>query len=369
MSVSHRSDPFDPVRDAKLRIAACQATRPVRIGVLVNGCARRMVSGRAQARLTRSAGDGVPIVWTSTIAEVPGALRELLCRRGVNVLAVAGGDGTVHHIVNALLDLHAQHVTALQAASGAVAAATVALPRMLILNGGTLNIIGRTVGIHGPPHHTLGKFQRHFAGASLRRVPARRVPLLHVSRPASSEQRYGFVFGSETLFHAIELYVRFGAGYLGLARFLAELSRGATAGSGLWREERWKLGPFGHPISVDGVIHPTYTAVVASTVDLTLAIAAIRAIRRPLGASGFHAKVVLEADPLALVRQIPAMMSERSTPGVVDVPEAHELSLLGPYTLDGECFADPGPGRSPLRVATAAHRIALVPGEFGAAGW
>ena len=369
MSVRPRSDPVDPVLDAHARIAACQPTRPVRVGVLVNGCARRMVSQRARARLVRSAGDDVPIVTTRAIAEVSSALRELLCRQGVNVVAVAGGDGTVHHVVNALLRLHAQHVRALKGVADTEAAAAVTLPRLLILNGGTLNIIGRTVGIHGPPHHTLGKFQRHFAGAPLRRVPARRVPVLQVTRPTSAMDRYGFVFGSETLFHAIELYVRFGAGYLGLARFLAELGRGATTGSALWREESWKLGPFGHPIHVDGVAYPTYTAVVASTVDLTLAIAAIRAIRRPLGASGFHAKIVVEANPLALVRQVPAMMSERSTPGVVDVPEAHELRLLGPYTLDGECFADPGPGRSPVRVATAPHRIALVPGEFGAAGW
>lgn len=354
-----------------------------------------MGSKRGRARLRRSAGAGVPLVATPSVDAIDEALRELLVDRGVNVLAIAGGDGTVHHVINSLLDLQRLHEQALHgqqrreegamprgpnvepqeeglSASGrhrADARPIIPFPRLLVLNGGTLNIIGRTVGIHGPPHHTLRRFAAYFGAAPLERVPARRVSLMRVDREGAATPRYGCVFGSETLYHAIELYVRFGAGYRGLARFLAELGRGATTGSQLWREEGWKLGPFDHPITVDGEAFATYTAVVASTVDLTLAVSAIRAIRRPLGARGFHAKLICEGDPLALVRQVPALMSERGSAGVVDFREAQQLDLAGPYTLDGECFEDPGPGRSNLTVSTAAYVLPLVPGEFGATRW
>ncbi|MCO4763838.1 MAG: hypothetical protein KC502_20160 [Myxococcales bacterium] len=328
-----------------------------------------MASPSAVARLKRSAGLGVPVVATRSIAEIDGVLREFLCARGVNVLVIAGGDGTVHHVVNALLRLQARHCQVLGQPDRSNPHRAVPLPRLLIVNGGTLNIVGRTVGIHGPPHHTLRRFIRYFRLAPLKRVPARMVPVMAVSAEGDDVPRFGFVFGSETVFHAIELYVRFGAGYGGLSRFIAELARGAVLGSELWREEGWKLGPFGHCLHVDETAYPDYTAVVASTVDLTLAIAAVRAIRRPLGATGFHAKIIMESSPLALVRLIPKLISERPGTGIVDVPQGKELRLRGPYTLDGECFDAQTDPRLPLVVQVEDEALPLVSGEFGATRW
>ncbi len=344
-----------------VRKQACRPSSAVRVGLLLNGRARRLRPVRARNRLTR----GLPadaIQEPLDLSSLRRALARLLCERRANVLAIAGGDGTVHHAVNALLELGEESL--------ARCGKRPPLPRFLILNGGTLNIVGRTMAVHGPPHHTLERFLRAFDGARLSRVPARRMPMMAVRRD-DAPTRYGFVFGSEVLHHAIELYARFGAGYLGLSRFLFELSRGALVGSEMWRRESWKLGPFELPLRVDGVAYDRYAAVVASTVDLTLAIGSVRAIRRSLLAPGFHAKVITETDALGILKLVPALVSEGAAPGIVDHPVAHRLELFGPFTLDGEVFGEPSMarGRVHLTVEALQQRLHAVPGEFGATEW
>ena len=344
------------------RVRACSPSARVRVGLLINPRARRLRSAGDRARLCELVGERDGWVETQDLASVRRALAFLMCVRGANVLAVAGGDGTVHHAVNAILALsqEAKARTGIQPP----------LPRLLILNGGTLNIVGRTVAIHGPPHATLGQFQKYFDGAPLSRVPARGLPLL-VATWRGQTPRHGFVFGSEASFHALELYGRFGAGYMGLSRFLLEFGRGVTVGSELWQREGWKLGPYEHALQIDDTTLHRYTGVVASTVDLTLAIAAVRTIRRPLLRPGFAVRVVEETEPSKLVRLLPAMMSEHAVPGLRDFPEARRLALFGPYTLDGEGFSEPSLAaeRLPLTVTASDERLYAVPGEWRADEW
>lgn len=361
-----RSDPIAYSLSAagvEVRLRACATSSPVRVGLLINPRARQLRSPGERAALAALLPAPQSVVETPDLASLRRALATLLCARGANVLAVAGGDGTVHHTVNALIELSREA----EAQTGVAPP----LPRLLILNGGTLNIVGRTVAIHGSPRHTLARFLRYFDAIPLSRLPARRLPLMEVRRGEGTVPRLGFVFGSEAAFHALELYGRFGAGYLGLTRFLAEFARGALVGSDLWRAESWKLGPFDTPLIVDGEHFSRYSGVVASTVDLTLVIAAIRTIRRTLHEPGFAVRVVHETDPRRLVRLLPALMTERQAAGVSDLPRARRMDLFGPYTLDGECFSEPafGAERLPLTVTESAQRLHAVPGEFSAQDW
>jgi hypothetical protein len=338
----------------------------VRVGLLLNPKAGRSKSPRQRHRLQALLGRDDAWDETWDLPSVRRALSRLLCRRGANVLAIAGGDGTVHHTVNALVELTREA----EAATGI----EIPLPRLLILNGGTLNIVGRTCAIHGPPEEILEKFLRYFSGAPLSRVPARRLPLLNVAWQGANGPvlpRLGFVFGSEVAYHAIALYERFGAGYQGLARFLLELSRGALFGSELWRREGWKVGPYESQLAVDARIWQRYTGVAASTVDLTLAIGAARTIRRSLYQPGFSVRVIEAVAPAGVVRLIPAMMSDRPVGGLLDLPSCHHLQLQGPYTLDGELFDEPAnPGqRLQLHVTLSEVRLHAVPGEWTADEW
>ncbi len=338
----------------------------VRVGLLVNPNAR--IAARANLRHRLAALLPAPHAWVETpdLGSLRRGLEHLLVSGAANVLAVCGGDGTVHHVVNALLGLAAEiHGEGVPSTP---------LPRLLFLNGGTLNIVGRTCAIHGPPDVTLQRFLRYFAGGPLSRVPARRVGLLAVQwrvGDAWTPVRHGFVFGSEVAYHAIGLYERFGAGYAGLSRFLAELGRGAVFGGQLWQAERWKIGPYVEPLHVDNRTFAPYTGVAASTVDLTLAVGAARAIRRELYQPGFSVRVVEALPPAALLRLLPALMSDRQVAGLVDLPTAAKLELCGPYTLDGELFHQPDAPerRVPLRVQLAEARLQAVPGEWTADEW
>lgn len=366
------SAPDDPLRIAlspagvAARQAACAPSSPVRLGLLLNPNAGR--SGHAARRHRLQALLSETDAWDETwdLASIRRALARLLCLRGANILAIAGGDGTVHHTVNALVELtqQAAEATGLE----------VPLPRLLILNGGTLNIVGRTCAIHGPPEEILQKFMSYFGGARLSRVPARRLPLLEVAwldQGRAILPRLGFVFGSEVAYHAIALYERFGAGYLGLARFLAEMSRGILVGSELWQREGWKLGPYDSELVVDGQRWSSYIGVAASTVDLTLAIGAARAIRRNLYQPGMSCRVVEAMAPREVVRLLPAMMSDKPIAGLRDFPTARQVDLVGPYTLDGELVHEPAPlpHRLPLRVRCSDVRLHAVPGEWTADDW
>ncbi len=335
------------------RKAACAPDAPVRLAVVANPRARRL--RRAGKRTELAALVGMQLyAETRDLASLHRAIAQLVAEQGANVLAIAGGDGSLHHAVNALWQL-AQET---QRNTGEMPP----WPRILILNGGTLNIVGRSVAIHGPPHETLRQFLGDFGHGPLSRVAVRPVPMLQVHWQGETP-RLGFVFGSALAYHALELYSRFGAGYLGLSRFLFEFSRGALLGSPLWRQESWKLGPYAD-LEVDGQRWAAYGGVTAVTADLTLAIGAVRAIRRPLGAPGFAVRVVEETDPRRLVGLLPALMSERGGAGVVDLPVAHKMRLSGPYTLDGECFHEPAP-HVPLWVERFATPLPVVPAREG----
>ena len=327
----------------------------------MNTHARRMSQGGQAGRLANLLAQDA-VVQTPDESAIRGALDHLLSDRGVNVLAIAGGDGTVHHVINALL----KRTEELRSVSHR----EVPLPRVLVLNGGTLNIVGRSLSIHGRPYRTLARFLRYFDGAPLSRVPSVRLPLLSVGW-AGGPRRYGFVFGSEVLYHAIDLYMNFGAGYGGLGRFLFEFGRGVTVGSELWRRERWKLGPFEHRLEIDGRPFDRYCGVMASTVDLALALRAVRAVRRAPLEPGFAVKLILEEDPWRLLTMVPRLMTDRRGAAVRDYPNAQQMRLIGPYTLDGECFDEPAvtAERLALTVEDSDWRLQAVPGRLGANRW
>lgn len=328
----------------------------MRLGVLINGRA----DGGRMASAWRDLAGPWPLRVTSDISALRRALGELLAVEGVNVLALAGGDGTVHHACNVLFALQAE------AERLGVAAP---LPRLLLLRGGTMNILARATGHQVAPARSLARFARALDGAPWSAVPAQRLGSLAVT--GGWGRRHGFVFGSEVVYHAIALYDGFGAGYGGLTRFLFELARGALVGSDLWRRERWRLGPFGHPLTLTGPdgrgrVWPDYTAVVATTTDLTLATGAIAAIRRPQHADGFHARVVAVVDAKELVAMVPALLAGAEHRAVHDAPQAQRLDLWGPCTLDGELIDDPGAaGRGPV-VVEPGPRLHVVPAELGA---
>lgn len=351
---------FDPKRPSRWSDAAFLHSSPVKLGVLVNPRARALSrsSGAGVRALTAAAGAGPLCRLTDDLAAVEPALLEM-ARAGVNVLAIAGGDGTLHHAINALARL-----------DGDAPWRGVLLP----LRGGTLDIVARSLGMAPlDPVETLRRFLAR-AGTSFGTLGVKRVPLLAVKTGDGSPRR-GFVFGSEMVKNALEMYDSFGGGYAGLSRFLFEVARGFAFRGELWQREHWRLVPpplpleLGEPTSLltplAGSASPAplrvpYSAAIACCVDLVLE-GGVRAVRRQEGARGFHARIITETRTKSLLGMIPALMREGKPDGVLDRREATALSLHGAYTLDGECFGTstrPGAGEPPpLSVTSDGHAL------------
>jgi hypothetical protein len=301
---------------------------PVKLGLLVNPHARalRARGDAALQGLSEAAGPLTLAQRTRDASEATPALAEMV-RSGVNVLALAGGDGTLHHAINALAKI----------GQGTLWPGTI-----LLLRGGTLNIVARSLGPALDPAEALRAFVCDHASRRLGELPTRSVPLLRVQGEELGDRR-GFLFGSEMVKNALELYDQFGGGYEGLSKFLFEAARGYMFHTDLWKRESWRLAP--HPVGLaaeaPGQRHevPAYSAAIACSVDLVIG-GGVRAVSRRAGAPGFHARVITETRTGPLLRMIPALMREGKPASVVDLPEATSLALHGAYTLDGECFGD-----------------------------
>jgi hypothetical protein len=287
-------------------------------------------------------------VRTATKAEIDDAVRSLVADRGVNVLAINGGDGTIHGVVNALARLLGDDVDAGRAR----------LPRLLILNGGTYNMASRAMGTKADPVTTVRAFLARYGEAAPATVPTRPIGLMDVA-PAGRQPMLGMVFGSQVIRNVLSLCDELGSGYLGLASLLARGSAGAVLRTGFWKEHRWRLQPADRQAVVDGRRVDGVTAVVASTIDLKLVRGLVWALAVPPEARGFTARLIRTRSSGELVRLLPALLWELPHPLIWPVPEARHLVTSGDFTVDGELYEAPG------RVEVGLSRFSLdvVSGE------
>ena len=326
----------------------------VRLGVISNPFSRTNARTRLADRLIPHVlGPHHVAVTTRTASELDAALRRLLLDEGVNVLGLNGGDGTLNLGVNRLLALARER----EATTGE----PFVLPPLLFLNGGTLNIVSRATGTKGNPAVTVRTFLERYGASRPEDLPVRPLRMLAVATEGAAT-RFGFVFGSEIVANALEMYTMFGEGYVGFSRFLAEVALGHGVGTRLWQEHGWKLDPTGYPIEVDGRVFETNLGVVAATIDLALAKGLFTAIQVPPNGHGFFAKVLLETHRGRTIALIPRLMLGQSDPRVRDFPDAHSLRVHGSYTLDGELFIDRSPSgsRRGVHVTIAERRVGAV---------
>jgi len=314
----------------------------VRLGVLTNPVADHnhrfpFTHGRLQHHLESEA-DAVVTADKSCLDE---AVRQLLLEREVTVLAINGGDGTIHGVVNCLSAAFGEDYLAGRRAP----------PTLLLLNGGTYNMASRAMSTNGDPVATVRRFQHRFRGGHLASVPSHGVGLLEV-RGGAALPMLGMFFGSQVVANALDLCDRMGSGYLGLVRLLGQGAAGYVLRTAFFRENAWRLRADDPRGTVDGVPYRDVVAMVAATVDMKLARGLVWALTAPTDGAGFHVKLVRGRRPGDVVHLLPHLLWELSHPMIVSFPEARAVTTSGAFTLDGELYEHRGPleiGLSPLR--------------------
>jgi hypothetical protein len=319
-------------RDAEVHEveAYCRGLRgdqPVRAGMLSNPMAATNWRSVAHERLIAAMAEPRSCVSTPSLADLPWALDYLLFQRVCNVIVVNGGDGTIHHLMNATIGV-------LAAASERLGA-PVPAPVFLFVNGGGMNMVARAFRTRGHPVRTLRRFLRVSQGKPLGALRVAEIPLLAVS-DGSGRPRHGFIFGSELVLNALTMYERFGRGYSGLARFLWEVFAGLSFKTALWYRFGHLLDAPTTPAWVDGRELPRYTSLVVATAPMTLLQGVVRTLPRVAAAGTVNTIEVLATDKARVIAAIPRLMQGLAAPGVRYCTGVTEVRLFGPYTVDGE---------------------------------
>lgn len=314
-------------------LASFHANARVRPGLVSNPLARTNWRAAQHPRLRALLPEPDNAVETPSIADLDATFERLFFDRGVNVVILNGGDGTIHHALNSAIGV-------IERASRDVFGegdTLLPMPLFLFVNGGGMNMLARVFGTRGDPVRTARRFFALARGSTFGALPKRGVPLL-AAEDGQGRRRYGYIFGSEIVFNALTMYERFGQGYPALTRFLWEVGAGWTFRTELWFRYGHLLDAPRSALVIDGCPFPSYTAAVATTVPLQLVKGLVAVVRRVATPGTMNTVAILETDKGAIIQRIPQLMVGAPADGVLYGSGTRHLSLRGPYTLDGERF-------------------------------
>ena len=284
-----------------------------RPGVLINAnarCVRR--DPELVARLRRIA-SGERTALTTRLDEIGPALASLL-DRGIDALALVGGDGTFPHTLTLLLDGRDPS----------------ALPAILPTRGGTVNTIARSLGARGKPDESLARLLR----GELCERPHAPVSVSADGAPPV----FGFLFVNGVGVRFLELYYAGRTGAAGAFSVVARLSGSALASGPLARAT---FAPFAAELEVDGerVDQRHFTVIAAAGVrHIGLGFA-------PFYSAGSDPERIhlasTGASAVRLVRDLPALRAGARGRSLAHYPcRLATLRLAAPlaWSLDAELF-------------------------------
>ncbi len=166
--------------------------------------------------------------------------------RGVDILAINGGDGTAHVILTAFVQAYGSDP----------------LPPVALLRGGTMNTVANGVGVRGTPAELLGRLvARYHSGEPNAEVERN---LLCVP---GQEAQYGFLFGNGLIANFLDAYYEGTEPSPAKAAWILARAIGAALVGGAFI--RRLMRPIELEIQVDGAAWPkaSYLCVGAGTVD------------------------------------------------------------------------------------------------------
>ncbi len=292
------------------------------IGLLLNPRAKRHLKDPSLAgRLARQL-EGEGVVRSARTLDELSEVVEDFKKLGIELVAVAGGDGTNHVTISGLAQIY----------TGAK------LPYFAMLRGGTMNTIANSFDIaRASPEKLLARYRRAYARRAVKPLRFVEPNVLQVGH------RYGFIFGTGAIFGFISEYNRreerspwWAAQVLGRA-----ITANIVGSSSATRvTQRWE----GEVRFDDGSAFPQgdYFTVGASTC------AQIGLGFQPFYRSGelpdrFHI-LGIHCSPGSFVARLPRIWRGKTLGGEHTYEKLTELAVLSgkngrvPYTLDGDVY-------------------------------
>jgi diacylglycerol kinase (ATP) len=297
------------------------------IGLVLNPRAKQTAKDPTlAARLTRILGDAGVVRTPETFEEL-GMVAEDFKRLGIELVAVAGGDGTNHITISGLVEVY----------RGAK------LPYFALLRGGTMNTVANSFGIpSGTPDTLLRKAIRAFKKRTLEPMPFVEPNVLGVG------SRYGFIFGTGAIHGFIAEYnARQDRSPLWAAQVLGRAITSSVVGRGTVNRvaQRWE----GSVRFDDGTAFPErdYFTVGASTCgQIGLGFKPFyRSVEMP---DRFHI-LGIHCGTGAFIRGLPNILRGVSLGGHKTYEKLTDFATLVPkrdrvpYQLDGDVYDHEGP--------------------------
>ena len=261
--------------------------------------------------------DGV-VLETKTVDNVPDAVSACLGRRA-EILAVNGGDGTLHAVVTALIPAYAK--------------AGKTLPPIALLRGGTMNTIAKSMRtMAGAPLSILGRLaEKHRRGEPCRMVERHALDL-------NGGAEYGFLFGMGLPVNFLRAYYEGkGRGPAKATEVLGRVLASALTGGAYARAI---FSPIPASVSLDGGerVRRPYRAIMAATItEVGLGFAPFRRTLDKLG----HFQIIAAAEsPLRIAAQIHRIYRGARVSGDVldELVKESRIETEGDadYMIDGE---------------------------------
>jgi diacylglycerol kinase (ATP) len=309
---------------------------PPRIGVISNPLSGGNRRGRLAA--VRDSLQRYPDVVHREVrngAEVQAALAEF-AHRGLNLIVVNSGDGTVQAVLTELLGRRPFPC----------------LPRLALVRGGTTNMTHQELGLNGAPVEGLRRLL-DWAHSGRGQAQIRRRSILRVQNASGAPPLYGLFFGAGCIFNGIRFFhSRLRAkGMSGDPAHLMIIARFLWA---LARRDDALVGAVPAAIRIDRrPLEPaSYLLLLVTTLNrLILGL-------RPFWGRGAGALRVtaVRSRPGSLLAALPALMAGRcasaapAAKGYVSCRTNEvRLELRGGFALDGELF-QAEPRTCPLRI-------------------
>jgi diacylglycerol kinase (ATP) len=246
-----------------------------------------------------------------------------LAKEPPDVIAIHGGDGTVHSIITRLIPAFGEKP----------------IPPLALLTGGTMNVVPRSLGLAAPPV----AFMEHLAQCQRSGIAAATIE----RRCLQIGSQYGFVFGNGGVAGFLDEYYSTGSYGAGRALWIGIKSMSSNLAGGDYGKHT--LAPFSGSLELDGQVYPgtSFTAICAATVrEVGLGFKLHnRADEDP---NRFNV-VVIKGNPLALLADLlPVRLGQGMSPSRADSLLASSIRLIPshgdmPYTIDGDMYRSAGP--------------------------